>query len=331
MNEFGKLVEETLNIDEIRKNCKIDYNASFDENHNREVILAQVINYCLLFKSNDGIEYINSNNKKEFIIKKIASILNIKEENIQANIGDIEEYAYLNFYINGYIFHSTNSLYGNELIANGFTKKEDSEEKEDINNIYKLLSKYNKENPFQFVINDFNHEYTGIFCDSDPLLITNYCNGPEWFRLFCGEASVYHQLVDHHKEKGFSTKNYDDALECVSALINYYNLPNNEKQEVLNFFNKYWNKFKDTKPMVILIPTSKIFDQMTMQKAMLNFIYNNSHDYIFDVISTGKSLLYNNFCVRSSINKNDLNYFSLEQIVMRKSSLIQDENMVKGR
>ena len=67
----------------------------------------------------------------------------------------------------------------------------------------------------------FNHDYTGIFCNSDPLQIMNYSNGPEWFRLFCGEASVYHQLVNYHKEKGYSTKNYNDALECVNSLIKY--------------------------------------------------------------------------------------------------------------
>ena len=327
MNEFGKLIESTLNIDEIIKMCKYDYDDSFDERHNKSVLIAQIINYCMLFKSNEGIiEYINSDNKKEFIINKIASILNISKENIQSNIGEIEKYAYLNFHLNGYIFHATNSLYGSELIKNGFIKKEDNEEKNDIIRINEIFSKYDKTNPFQFIINDFNHENTGIFCDSDSLRIMSYSNGPEWFRLFCGEASVYHQLVDYHKENGYSTKNYDDAFKCVSSLIKYYNLPENESNEVLTFFNKYWNKYKDTKPMVILIPTNVVFDEMTMQKAMINFIYNNDHEYIFDIIASGKALLYNNFCVNQSININDLNYFSLEQLIVDKNK--QDDSEI---
>ena len=331
MNEFGKLVESTLNDIDIQEMCKYDYNASFDERHSKSVLIAQVINYCILFKSNDGIiEYIRSNNKKEFIINKIASIMNISSENILSNIGEIERYAYSNFYIDGYIFHSTNSLYGRELIENGFVKKEDTEEKADIIKINRIFNRYDKTNPFQFIIHDFNHDYTGIFCDSNPLLITNYCNGPEWFRLFCGEASVYHQLVDHHKEKGYSTRNYDDALECVTSLIKYYNLPENESNEVLEFFNKYWNKFKDTKPMVIAIPTNKVFGEMTMQKAMLNFIYNNKHDHIFDIIVSGKSLLYNNFCVNESIDSSDLNCFSLEPLIIRKNKE-SDEEIKIGR
>ena len=328
MNEFGNLVENTLSSSEIQEMCQFDYDASFDECHEKSVLIAQIINYCILFKNNDGIiEYIHSDNKKEFIINRIASIMNISKGDIQSRIGEIEKYAYLNFYINGYIFHSTNSLYGDELIKNGFVKKEDNEEKNDILVMNQLFSKYDKVNPFQFVINDFNHDYTGIFCNSDPLQIMNYSNGPEWFRLFCGEASVYHQLVNYHKEKGYSTKNYNDALECVNSLIKYYDLSKNEGNEVLSFFNKYWNKFKDTKPMVIAIPTKRVFDEMTMQKAMLNCIYNNPHDYIFDIIVSGKSLLYNNFCVNESIDTKDLNYFSLEQLVVNKTK--QDDNEIK--
>ena len=113
----------------------------------------------------------------------------------------------------------------------------------------------------------------------------------------------------------------------MNALIKYYDLSKNESNEVLTFFNKYWNKFKDRKPMVIAIPTKRVFDEMTMQKAMLNCIYNNPHDYIFDIIVSGKSLLYNNFCVNESIDTKDLNYFSLEQLVVNKTK--QEDNEIK--
>ena len=80
MNEFGNLVENTLSSSEIQEMCQFDYDASFDERHEKSVLIAQIINYCILFKNNDGIiEYIHSDNKKEFIINRIASIMNISK------------------------------------------------------------------------------------------------------------------------------------------------------------------------------------------------------------------------------------------------------------
>ena len=49
MNEIGKLIEETLNIDEIKSKCMIDYTESYNKRAQRTLCLAQIINYCILF------------------------------------------------------------------------------------------------------------------------------------------------------------------------------------------------------------------------------------------------------------------------------------------
>lgn len=317
MNEIGKLIEETLNIDEIKSKCMIDYTESYNKRAQRTLCLAQIINYCILFRSNDGIvDYINTENKKDFLIKKIAFLLNIDNENIEAKFDEILKFTYFNFFVDGFIFHATNSLFGNQMITNGFSERNNDEEKSDIVHINQILQKSGKLTPFKFVFFDLSHDYTGLFCNSNPLLITDYCYGPEWFRLFCGEAPVYDQLVDYKKEKGFRNKNYDDALECVKKLIEYHNLPDNDAKEVLDFFNKYWNKFKDATPMVILIPTKMVFDNDTMLNAIKKNLDGCNIDHIFDIISSGKSLLYDNFCVKNSIDNTNLSYFSLEQIML---------------
>lgn len=320
MNEIGKVIEETLCINEIKSKCMIDYSEGYNERAQRSLYLAQIINYCILFRSNDGIvDYINSENKKDFLIKKIASLLNINNEDIKTKMVEIIIFAYKNFFNEVFIFHATNSLFGNQIITNGFSERNNDEEINDISHINQILQKTGKLTPFKFIFFDLSHNYTGLFCNSDPLLIENYCCGPEWFRLFCGEAPVYDQLVDYEKEEGFRNKNYDNALECVNKLIEYHNLSDFEAKEVLDFFNKYWNKFKDATPMVILIPTKMVFDNDTMANAISKSIEGFSIDHIFDIISTGKSLLYNNFCVKNSIDNTDLNYFSLEKIVLRKN------------
>ena len=80
MNEIGKMLEETLSIDEIKSKCMIDYDEPYNERDKKSLCLAQILNYCILFRNNDGIvEYINTENKKDFLIKKIAFILNIDD------------------------------------------------------------------------------------------------------------------------------------------------------------------------------------------------------------------------------------------------------------
>lgn len=321
MNKIGKLIEETLNIDEVKARCMIDYDESYNERSQKSLCLAQIINYCILFRNNNGIvDYINTENKKDFLIKKIASLLDISSENIKTKFNEILRFAYYNFFLEGFIFHATNSLFGNQIIENGFSVRHNDEEKSDIERVNQILQKSGKLSPFQFIFFDLSHDYTGLFCNSNPLLITNYCCGPEWFRLFCGEASVYHQLVDYKKENGFRNKNYDDALECIKTLINYHSLSNNDAKEILDFFNKYWNKFKDAKPMVILIPTKMVFNEHTLSNAINKSLDSFNIDHIFDIISTGKSLLYDNFCIKNSIDNASLDYFLLDQVVLSKNA-----------
>lgn len=320
MNEIGKIIDETLSIDEIKSKCMIDYGESYYHITQSSLKLAQVINYCILFRSNEGIiDYINTEDKKNFLIKKIASILNIESQNIEVKFDEILLYAYYNFFVEGFVFHATNSLFGNQLVVNGFSKSGNANEISDIAHVNQILQKSGKLTPFKFVFFDLSHDYSGLFCNSDPLLITDYCSGPEWFRLFCGEAPVYDQLVDYKKEKGYRNKNYDDALECVEKLIEYHNLSDSDSKEVLEFFDKYWNKFKDTSPMVILIPTKMVFSNDAMLSAIKNSLIGFNADHIFDIISSGKSLLYNNFCVNNPIDNINLNYFSLKQIMLSKT------------
>ena len=112
MNEIGKLIEETLNIDEIKSKCMIDYTESYNKRAQRTLCLAQIINYCILFRSNDGIvDYINTENKKDFLIKKIAFLLNIDNENIEAKFDEILKFTYFNFFVDGFIFHATNCFF----------------------------------------------------------------------------------------------------------------------------------------------------------------------------------------------------------------------------
>jgi len=330
MKQIGKLIEETLSIDEIKLKCMIDYAEPYNERAQKALCLSQIINYCILFRDNDGIiDYINVENKKDFLIKKIASILNIDNKDIEAKFAEILKFAYLNFFVEGYIFHATNSLFGNQLITKGFSEKNDDEEKSDIAHVNQILQKSGKLTPFKFVFFDLSHGYTGLFCDSNPLQITDYCHGPEWFRLFCGEAPVYDQLVDYKKEKGYRNKNYTDALECIKKLIEYHNLPDNDAVEVLDFFNKYWNKFKDAIPMVILIPTKMAFDKDIMSNAIQKSLDGFNVDHIFDIISSGKSLLYNNFCVKNPIDKEKLDCFSLEQIMLKNDCLNEEQSNPK--
>ena len=55
MNEIGKMIDETLSIDEIKSKCMIDYAESYNDRSQRSLCLAQIINYCILFRNNDGI------------------------------------------------------------------------------------------------------------------------------------------------------------------------------------------------------------------------------------------------------------------------------------
>lgn len=75
--------------------------------------LSRMFGYCILFKSNEGIEeYMQLQDKNlqiQFLQQRIAQIIGIPLDDIPSNSRKIVDYVYDNFIKNGYVFHAANS------------------------------------------------------------------------------------------------------------------------------------------------------------------------------------------------------------------------------
>ena len=299
-DDIGKLIEDTINNLVVRDICKIDGNMTRTEKYRHMIVLGQVINYCILFKSNDGIiDYLSSTNKEEYLINKVSSMTD-----------DINEFAYNNFVVDGYSFHATNSFFGEKILKYGLSPKYNGKEEfiNDVVRISAIYDKYGKGNPLGWSVLDLLAGKTGWFSDSTPFNVTYYSNGPEWFGHFCGDSCFYFGLVDDDKRNGYYNRNYEDTLECVEALIRYDEMNDRDSKEVLEFFNKYWNLFENSKPWVIMIPNKLLYDVNS---------YDNTNN-CYDIIASGRGVFANDNCHYKYIPGSELNHFDLSSVVQRK-------------
>ena len=297
--DIGKLIEDTINIPIVKEMCTIDGDMTRTDKYRRMIVLGQVINYCILFKSNDGItDYLASDDKYNYLIDKVSSITD-----------NPLEYAYENFVVDGYSFHATNSFFGEKILKYGLSPRYNGKEEfvNDVVRIADIYDKYGYGNPLGWSVLDLLAGKTGWFSDSTPFNVTYYSNGPEWFGHFCGGSCFYFGLVDDDKRNGYYNRNYEDTLECVLSLTKHVDMNERDTKEVIEFFNKYWNLFENSKPWVIMIPNKLLYD-----------VNNDYLDECYERIARGSGIFSNDTCHYKYIPGDQLDHFDLSSIVLRK-------------
>ena len=267
---IGNLINQVLSNQEIISiiNSKEDIDQTFGE----------VINYCILFKeeNNNIIEYLSSTDKKSFIANKIIDKLGLHnlDHELQQNI--IAKYIYFNYELNGYSFHSTNSIFADNIKKEGLNGSNSfkDEYSKDILEIDKIYKKYNI-TIFNWATKDANKN---TWCyDGHPYNILGYCFGPEWFSEFCGNALCYDSIVSDDIRNGYKEKDYNKSKLCIQKLMDYVNMKDDDKNIIFSFFNKYWNIFEKSNPSFILIPNNLIKNYDIQHE--MNSIDNNSSDF----------------------------------------------------
>lgn len=329
MNDnIGQVIQDALKIPEINAKCLLENKLTYAEKDKREKSLSQVINYCILFRSYDGLkDYMKTpdKNKSDFLVRRIATVLNIKYEDIETRFNDVFNYVFNSFQVNGYVFHSTNSFFAEQMKLNGLSPNNPNKEEfdYDILRISKIFKKYGSFNPLGWGLMDIQNGKNGWFYDEKSESISYYCNGPEWFNQFCGCNPVYINLIENEKRYGYANRNYSDALECINFLIKNKNIGNEDSKIILEFFNKYWSMFEYTKPTVVLIP-QKCLTPFTKEReeTLFDIYYKTYSDKkeLIDNIAKGKgcSNASVNMCSYETVPAELLSFIDLSDVIVRR-------------
>ena len=256
LNEVMKLPYITTKTKQLSKDL------SSDESKNIRNMLVQAFNYCIILKNKAGIEEFleikDDKTKFELLKNKVALKLGIHPDQIEEKKDEIYKYIYDSCNENGFVYHITNSVAEAEIKKTGLTGENRIWQNEELLKINSIYEKYNRHMPLGWAVMDIQHNKNGWFCDYSPSGIPHYSSSPEWMGEFCGGSMMYDGEVPQEKRKAFHNRDYDIALENIEHIQHKAGFSQADAEEVTNFFNKYWNIYKDAVPRAILVPRKEV-------------------------------------------------------------------------
>ena len=319
--DIGKIVSECLNNPLIQHYFMKKKEMTFDEKKMQEKNFSRMIGYCILFKESEGIEeYMQLTDEDEqiqFLKMRIADKIGISHNEIDNRMEDIITYAFENFVKKGYVFHAGNSNSIENNMRYGLSASQSSEEeKMELMRIASIYNKYGGENPFGWGTLDIKNGRNGWFFDSNPQNMLYYADSPEWFSQFCGENHCYAWgLVPEENRHGYANRDYDACYLAVTELIKKNNMSEEDRKEILDFFNKCWSKYGNTEPYLAFVPTSLL---QSDKEINITKDFYFTEDFMFrDIIKSCCSLLGNDVCCDKVINPEDLSCVNLSPILPR--------------
>lgn len=301
---------------------------TYDEKVLQKKDFSRMVGYCVLFKESEGIEeYMTLDDEEhqiQFLKFKIADKIGFSHNVVESKIEDIINYAFENFIRNGYVFHAGNSKTIENSMKYGLGFSQSSlEHQMEILHIASIYRKYGNDNPLGWKPRDIKNGRNGWFYDSDPYNMLYYADSPEWFNQFCGGNHCYAWgLVSEENRHGYANRDYDACLLTIMKLIEKNDMNENDRKEILEFFNKCWNEFGNTEPYLIFVPISSLEGNdsiNTMKSCYFPSLseYTEENSIFYDIIKGGSVFMGSNICCNKAINPEVLSYVNLLPILPR--------------
>ena len=192
--------------------------------------------------------------------------------------------------------------------------------------IASIFKKYGKDRILGWGDIDIKNGDSGWFYDGSPESVTYYADSPEWFNQFCGEGFPYWGLISEEKRHGYRNRDYATALESITTLIDSIKMSEEEKKEVIDFFNKCWQKFGNTKPGLILVPYYEVLSDEEKEFISMRDTDPNLERLFMDIISC--SVTENNQCCKKNISPEKLLAIDLSCILPKYTIKRDQENEI---
>ena len=329
--DIGSLVSECLNNNLIQHYYMKKKNMSYKEEDTQSANFSRMLGYVILFKETDGIEeYMAISDKDEqveFLKRRVASKLNIPQSETEARKEELISYVFKHFVEEGYVFHAGNSRSIEKNMTYGLKGNVSSlEEKQELLYIASIFEKYGSDQPMVWASGDIEHGATGWFFDSQPQNMLGYADSPEWFELLCGGSGCYGWgFVPEENRHAYRNRDYETCLLNITKLIEKNNMNETDRKTIIDFFNKCWAKFGDSKPYLMFVPVDTTKEELeyiktcyfpSMMEGMIRK-WSNGDEIFKDVIKGGCFIFGQNVCSHKDIPPEVLSCVDLSPILPR--------------
>lgn len=351
---YGEKKEEKNNsFEELSKYFNSEQFYNLVDSYNKTDILRsrirELTNYIIKYSLIIGVEEINIFAKSfvdlcnngyeeekayiELIKKGVTNIL--ERNNIAVKEDSIKEYLSSKLGNSIFKFHAFNSSKLESIKKYGLTTNLSSvfEEKNDIARIEEIIKKYtypDSRSLFGFYRKSSKDK---VYYSLDPVNSYSYANrSPEWFASFVGDSYFYSQ----EKQGTFFEKDYDKAKDNICEFMNSYNFDDEDKKDVLNFFEKYWNVYGNSKPMLTIIEEkydNSYLKELNLDTFIKELIKGNVDASTHEKISTENAefiYLTDYVKIKNYINNNNNNFINyLESYIKLKNTVKKITTKIK--
>ncbi len=321
INNMGKIICDGLKNPVVQHFCIQEKNKSYDEVKKIQNEFSRFVGFCILFRSSQDVgSYMLLRDKEaqiNFLKEKIARELGIPKKEIGQRRKEIVQYAYENFKKNGYVYHAANSASIEMKMISGLNGNiTNIEQQKELLYIESIYRKYEPDNPYSPIghgATDIIDNKTGWFFDGLPIHSTGYANSPQWFNYLCGKSYVYFESIPEERRNGYANKDYRTSLEAVIWLVKSKKMSIEDRKEILRFFIKCWNKYKDTTPCLMFVPVEEVGvnDEIKIEQ----FLTDEGMDILFSDIISGRVNPVKNCCCKKSVPPEKLSYVDLSPIL----------------
>ena len=311
-DDVKRIIEEIKNNDKYFNKISIDSDKYYAEDMALYVFYEALLKYYLIFDSFnyldeyiydldllyrkiDSIEDIKFGITK-LIIKFTMKCLDLEEEKRE----EIIKYVYSKYITNGYLIHGFSSIYGDNILENGFKPNEYYNYYEDFIKLNDIFKKYNKDN---FIDKDFIEKK--VFFSDDIIKSCIYSiNSPMYF---CNLLTNNDIIKD--KQKDYYKDNFDNCMKNVNKIINDLGFSKDDSIFFKYLVNKEWELLhKNNKKISLLLVRRDLFD---LESINLEDIINSDLD-INEAIDRVLTIKYNSIPCDREIDINDLRVINFE-------------------
>lgn len=227
----------------------------FVKNITTKISKSELPRYKSFHQDKDLTEYVS-----KVCANALLEKLNITRQSLNDDITKVGIFSYIVKNLKGrnHKYHAFNSANLNSIKENGINPIISNTNQEEIDEMYDIFNNYGitmicgwqKLNCEKKV----SYSYT-------PSVSYDYATrSPEWFSQFTGGAFAFNPIEKYQKD-AFVRQDYEAAKNNLLTLMAAKKFKTEDKSKVLEFFEKNWNIYAKSNPMLVIVPAQCIEEQ----------------------------------------------------------------------
>ena len=267
-----------------------------------------IYKYSVLF--DDVIYYDKYIEEVDYIFKKFSDIdgvirgINKVLSRLIVELGNRDKKNFINYVVDkyidhGYLLHAFNGVYLSEIKANGFKIDQYRNYYEDFKRAQEILDKYD----CNYIDKDFNEKEI-VFTDNMALAYYYSLRCPGYFyKYICGADF-------NNSGDAYTKKNYERCLMNVKKLIYTYNIEGEDKNFLLDLFDKEWKLLENDTHTVsnfMMIKRSFISDELFDIDGFIARYSKEEYEFILERLLN----VDNNYRFSGDIDSNNIRFISI--------------------